>query len=68
MSNWKQRHEAFKKVMGYKNKDVANLHNRKLNSIEVGVTSEKFPEYLKAAIIVCEEMVKNGSIVYKQIK
>ena len=41
MSDWKTRYEAYKKGMGYKNKDVANLLNRKVNSIEVSNNNKK---------------------------
>ena len=66
MSNWKQRYESYKKGMGYKNKDIAHLLDRKLNSIEVSVTREKFPDTFKLAIITFEQMVKNGRITYDE--
>jgi len=64
MSNWKTRYEAYKKGMGYKNKDVANLLNRKVNSIEVSVTAKKFPDTFKLAILTYEHMLESGRIVY----
>ena len=51
MSNWKKRYESYKKGMCYKNKDIADLLDRKLNSIEVSVTRDKFPDTFKLAII-----------------
>lgn len=64
MSNWKQRYEAYKKGMGYKNKDIAHLLGRKLNSIEVSVTRENFPDTFKLAILTYEKMLLNGRITY----
>jgi len=66
MSKWKQRYEAYKKGMGYKNKDIARLLDRKLNSIEVSVTREKFPDTFKLAIITYEKMLINGRITYDE--
>ena len=68
MSNWKTRYEAYKKGMGYKNKDVANLLNRKVNSVEVSVTAKKFPDTFKLAILTYEEMLESGRIVYDSAK
>ena len=64
MSDWKTRYEAYKKGMGYKNKDVANLLNRKVNSIEVSVTAKKLPDTFKLAILTFEAMLESGRIVY----
>ena len=63
---WKQRYEAYKKGMGYKNKDIANLLDRKLNSIEVSVTRESFPDTFKLAIITYEQMLLKGQITYNE--
>jgi len=65
MNNWKERYEKYKKGMGYKNKDVANLFNKKLNAIEKAVSCVPFPEYLKPVIITYESMLESGRIVYK---
>ena len=66
MSNWKERYEAYKKGMGYKNKDIADLLDRKLNSIEVSVTRDKFPDTFKLAIITYEQMLLRGRITYDE--
>jgi len=66
--NWKQRYEAYKKGMGYKNKDIANLLDRKLNSIEVSVTRESFPDTFKLAIITYEQMLLKGQITYDELE
>lgn len=66
MSNWKERYEAYKKGMGYKNKDIADLLDRKLNSIEVSVTRDKFPDTFKLAIITYEQMLAKGRITYDE--
>jgi len=66
MSDWKERYEAYKKGMGYKNKDIAHLLDRKLNSVEVSVTQEKFPYTFKLAIITYEEMLRKGRITYDE--
>lgn len=66
MGNWKQRYETYKKGMGYKNKDIAHLLGRKLNSIEVSVTRKKFPDTFKLAIITYEKMLLNGRITYDE--
>lgn len=66
MSDWKHRYEAYKKGMGYKNKDIADLLDRKLNSIEVSVTRDKFPDTFKLAIITYEQMLTKGRITYDE--
>ena len=64
--NWKQRYEAYKKGMGYKNKDIARLLDRKLNSIEVSVTRESLPDTFKLAILTYEQMLVKGKITYDE--
>jgi hypothetical protein len=66
MSNWKQRYEAYKKGMGYKNKDIAQHLGRKLNSVEVSVNRNPFPDTFKLAIITYEQMLLNGRITYDE--
>ena len=66
MSNWKQRYEAYKKGMGYKNKHIADLLDRKLNSVEVSVTRESLPDTFKLAIITYEQMLLKGRITYDE--
>lgn len=66
MDNWKERYESYKKGMGYKNKDIADLLDRKLNSIEVSVTRDKFPDTFKLAIITYEQMLLKGRITYDE--
>lgn len=66
MENWKERYEAYKKGMGYKNKDIADLLDRKLNSIEVSVTRDEFPDTFKLAIITYEQMLLKGRITYDE--
>ena len=65
MSNWKQRYEAYKKGLGFKNKDVSNLFDKNLNSIEKAVSCGSFPEYLKPVIVTYETMLDRGNITYK---
>lgn len=64
MSDWKTRYEAYKKGMGFKNKDIAVMLDRKVNSIEVSVTAKKFPDTFKLAILTYEAMLESGRIVY----
>lgn len=66
MSNWKERYEAYKKGMGYKNKDIAKFLGRKVNSVEVSVNRNPFPDTFKLPIITYEEMLSRGKIIYNQ--
>lgn len=66
MKEWKERYEAYKKGMGYINKDIAYLLDRKVNSIEVSVSRESLPDTFKLAIITYETMLENGQIVYNR--
>lgn len=66
MSNWKQRYEAYKEGMGYKNKHIADHLERKVNSIEVSVSRKPFPDTFKLAIITYEQMLLKGRINYDE--
>lgn len=64
--NWKNRYEEYKKGMGYKNKDIADHLGRKLNSVEVSVSRDPFPDTFKLAIITYEQMLLKGRITYDE--
>ena len=66
MNNWKKRYEAYKKGMGYKNRDIAEHLGRKLNSVEVSVNRNPFPNTFKLAIITYEQMFLKGKITYDE--
>lgn len=72
MSNYHERYEAMKKALGWTNKDVAKSIGLALNSVEIATASskpdDKFGKYAIAMIVVYEEMIKNGRIVYDKQK
>lgn len=58
----------MKKALGWNNKKVSETIGLALNSVEIATASSKpdehFGKYAIAMIVVYEEMLKNGRIVY----
>lgn len=72
MSNYHKRYKAMKKALGWNNKKVAEVIGLTLNAVDVSTASSKtdgqFGKYAIAMIVVYEEMLKNGRIVYDKKK